>query len=240
MRHLYEIYWLWTLECAVTKCEDKETFLRYSQLQREGMTTSPALLKYAQANPEHFAEEIAQFPADVDPIAPQLADIDRLLEPLQLRQQRGILRRTAAEHFAYAGGYEELVQTTLIQGLQNGDPFRDDMAAMGENVWEQEGQLAMQMDAGLRIGHVVAAIEEERMQAEQKEGSVDGSASDQGQEPNPNPGRVIRREELIDGNFLRSESSSITRSAREAPRLDYNAPLMQLLLQSFFCPWFRL
>ena len=49
---------------------------------------SAALLKYSEANPEHYAEEIPQFPQEANPLDPQLGEFERLLEPVQLAHQR--------------------------------------------------------------------------------------------------------------------------------------------------------
>ncbi len=209
-------------------------------------SSSPGLMKYASANPEHYAEEIAQFPAEADPLDPQLAEVERLLEQPQLAHQRAILRRMASEQFAFPGGHEELVQTTLIQGLgapQGG--FGVGGAGVNEEVaWAQEEEIAMamQLDAQARAAQALAAIEEEReMAAAEADRVVDnnGDTSGVGNDQVP-PVRDVRREDLQDLAFARPVSEAVSRRFREAPRLDYTAPLMQLLLQSFFCPWFRL
>ena len=48
-------------------------------------------------------------------------------------------------------------------------------------------------------------------------------------------------DDLQAGTFVQSRSRGLASVARrESLRLDYTAPLMQLLLQSFFMPWFEL
>lgn len=209
-----------------------------------------ALLKYSEANPEHYAEEIPQFPQEANPLDPQLEDYERLLEPVQLAQQRAHMRRVAAEAFPGAGGYEELVQTQLIQGLQQ--QVGGFGAGVEQGLWEDEQEVAMAMQieaqqAQQRAAGAVAAVEEDRARAEREEeekeeedgGDGEGNEDDELRPPTVAPVPVARQD-LQEGAFARPVSANVERRFREAPQLDYTAPLMQLLLQSFFCPWYRL
>ena len=203
-----------------------------------------ALLKYSEANPEHYEEILSpRRPIHRTPTE----DYERLLEPVQLAQQRAHMRRVAAEAFPGAGGYEELVQTQLIQGLQQ--QVGGFGARVEQGLWEDEQEVAMAMQieaqqAQQRAAGAVAAVEEDRARAEREEEEEDGGDGEGNEDDELRPPTVapvpVARQDLQEGAFARPVSANVERRFREAPQLDYTAPLMQLLLQSFFCPWYRL
>ncbi len=212
-----------------------------------GTAKARTLLKYAAANLENFAENNVQFPLDANPLDPQLAD-ERVLEPMGIAQQRQHLRRVAAEHFPGAGGYDELVQQQLLRGLQQvQDPWGMEGAAdefgMGPREMEllqrqMEEAMAMEREGG---GVAPAQPEQGRFDGEAEQGGApDLQAPEQQTEHGPEQAQV-EIQDLQAGTFMRSGARGLAgRGPREVRRLDYSAPLMQLLLQSFFMPWFQL
>ncbi len=212
------------------------------------------LAKYASASEDNYCETIAQFPQEANPLDAQFADFERLLEPTQLEHQRARLRRAATEAFPGPGGMEELITQYLLQGVQQqqhewegeelldfgfggGRVGGDEPAAAAQQEQLQQQQAEQQRAVGEAAADALEAIDNE---AEAAAAAAAAAATTEGERIAEvvQPAPAVRREHLQDGTFVPPTVAAAARA--EVHRLDYSAPLMQLLLQSFFLPWFRL
>ena len=159
---------------------------------------------------------------------------------------------------------EELVQEQLLRGVQQmHDPWggmggvEGEMAEFGLGPREMEmlqRQMEEAMEGNRRAAGAVAGEGDDEWEEEEddndieipdlqelhhRQGQGQGQGMEQGQREGQ--GQQLRMEDLQTGTFVQSNRRGVARLARrEVPRLDYGAPLMQLLLQSFFMPWFQL
>ena len=230
---------------------------------------------YLEGSNDLFLNHLPQFPAEANPLDPQLAN-PIMLERNQIELQRAHMRR--------AGGGMDFLHQQLMVG-HNADPeavaemeaieqaFRDQQvngaeilrglqqnggALFGNQDFEEleldEQQAAIRAAAGEFLRNLQNRRndrngEEGEEAIEGGEGVGDGEENiqdaaggniDNGDmvQDDTDAHQLLNRQDLQAGNFSTRPVSNNQQNGNREYRLDYEAPLTQLFVQSFF-PWFR-